>query len=285
MKKQFYILILSFCSVLSVFSQELKSYQIFNSKGKKITYAKMTKELQKYEVILFGELHNEPIAHWLQIKIVKDFHKAKHHFAIGLEMMERDVQPYLDDYLKGDITQKQFDSLGRLWHNYTTDYKPIVDYAKENKISVIASNIPRRYARKVYKYGLEALDSLPDADKKWIAPLPIKYDSELSQYKNMLKMNVHAGENFPKAQAIKDATMGYSIVEQLENNQKIIHLHGAYHSDFYQGIYWYVKQQRPEVKIAVISTVLQEQLQSIDKDSLKKADFIIVIDQDMTKTY
>lgn len=278
-------ILMFFCSIFLAFAQELKPYQIFTSKGKKTTYVKMLKELQKSDVVLFGELHNEPIAHWLQVELVKDFHDRKKSFSVALEMLERDNQDFLNDYLEDKITQKQFDTLVRLWSNYNTDYKPVVDYAKANKIKVIASNIPRRYAREVYKNGFEALDTLSDQVKKWIAPLPIKYDSELSQYKEMLSMNTHAGENFPKAQAIKDATMAYSILENLQKYQRVIHLNGAYHSDFYQGIYWYLKQEQPNIKIITISTVLQEQLEKLEKEFIQKADYIIVIDKDMTKTY
>lgn len=66
----------------------------------------------------------------------------------------------------------------------------------------------------VFREGFEALNSLPSNEKKWIAPLPIPYDSTLPGYVKMIEMmGGHGGENLPKAQALKDATMAHNILE------------------------------------------------------------------------
>jgi len=201
-------------------------------------------------------------------------------------MFEKDNQVELNRYLGGEIDQKTLDSTARLWNNYPTDYKPLVDFAKEHQIPFVASNIPRKYANMVYKKGLEALDTLPEAEKKWIAPLPIKYDSTLSQYQKMMEMmQGHGGDNFPKSQAIKDATMGHSIIDNLQENTIFIHYNGSFHSDFYQGIYWYIKQERPNTKLITIATVSQKNLDKLEPEHLGRADFIIVVDENMTKTF
>ncbi|MFA7445451.1 MAG: ChaN family lipoprotein [Flavobacteriaceae bacterium] len=270
---------------LSAIAQNGQAYQLFDTKGKKTTYKKLLKASDKAELILFGEYHDNPISHWLQLKLTKDLHQTQ-ALVLGAEMIERDNQPQLNQYLKGEINQKALDTLARLWNNHKTDYKPLVDFAKDNQIAFVASNIPRRYASQVYRGGFEALETLSVEEKSWIAPLPVKYDASLSQYQKMLEMaQGHGGDNLPKAQAIKDATMGYSIVENLKPNTVFIHFHGSYHSDFYEGIYWYVKQERPELKILTIATVSQKDLSKLEEEHLGKADFILVVDEDMTKTY
>ena len=270
---------------LSVFSQDKPAYQLFDSKGKKTTYKKLLKASENSELVLFGEYHDNPVSHWLQLALTKDLHQSK-LLVLGAEMIERDNQVQLNQYLSGEIDQKAFDTLARLWNNHKTDYKPLVDFAKENKLNFIATNIPRRYASMVYRGGFEVLDTLSGNQKDWIAPLPVKYDASLSQYQKMLEMaQGHGGDNLPKAQAVKDATMGYSIVENLKPNTVFIHYHGTYHSDFYQGIYWYVKQEKPNLKIVTIATVSQADLSKLEKEHLGRADFIIVVDEDMTKTY
>lgn len=283
MKKLFVwnVLLLS----VSVMAQNGQAYQLFNSKGKKTTYDKLIKASEKVELILFGEYHDNPISHWLQLKVTKELHQSN-SLVLGAEMIERDNQPQLDQYLKGEINQKGLDTLARLWNNHKTDYKPLVDFAKDNQLYFVATNIPRRYASMVYRGGFEALEALSPEEKVWIAPLPVKYDASLSQYQKMLEMaQGHGGDKLPKAQAIKDATMAYSIVENLKPNSIFIHYHGSYHSDFYEGIYWYVKQERPELKILTIATVTQKDLSQLEKEHLGKADFILVVDEDMTKTY
>lgn len=269
----------------STYSQDKPAYQLFDSKGKKTTYKKLVKASEKSELVLFGEYHDNPISHWLQLALTKDLFQTK-SLVLGAEMIERDNQLQLDQYLEGEINQKALDTLARLWNNYKTDYKPLVDFAKANQLKFIATNIPRRYASMVYRGGFEALDTLSSEQKKWIAPLPVKYDSSLSQYQKMLEMaQGHGGKNLPKAQAIKDATMAYSILENLKPNSIFIHYHGSYHSDFYEGIYWYIKQEQPTLKILTIATVSQSDLSSLEQEHLGRADFILVVDEDMTKTY
>jgi uncharacterized iron-regulated protein len=269
----------------SVMAQNGQAYQLFDSKGKKTSYNKLVKASQKTELILFGEFHDNPISHWLQLKLTKELHQSK-SLVLGAEMIERDNQQQLDQYLKGEINQKGLDTLARLWNNHKTDYKPLVDFAKDSQLAFVATNIPRRYASMVYRGGFEALEALSPEEKLWIAPLPVKYDASLSQYQQMLEMaQGHGGDKLPKAQAIKDATMAYSIVENLKPNSIFIHYHGSYHSDFYEGIYWYVKQERPELKIVTIATATQKDLSQLEKEHLGKADFILVVDEDMTKTY
>src|SRR5690606_4769434 len=159
---------------------------------------------------------------------------------LGAEMIEADNQKQLDDYLAGRISQKQFDTLARLWSNHKTDYKPLVDFAKDKKLKFVAANIPRRYASMVSKKGMESLDALTDEEKSWMMPLPMPYDANLPGYVNMMKMmGDHANENFPKAQAVKDATMAHFIIKNMQSGSVFIHYNGTYHSDNYEGIGWY----------------------------------------------
>lgn len=267
-------------------AQEVQAYQIYTKDGKKTTFKKLVKHALEQDVVLFGELHNSAIAHWLQLELVKALHE-RDSIALGAEMFETDNQDELNDYLSESINAKAFDTLARLWSNYQTDYRPVVDFAKDNNLPFIATNIPRRYASLVYHNGFEALDSLPDEEKAFIAPLPIAYDSSLPGYQKMLEMMPgHANENFPKAQAIKDATMAYFMYqEMIRTGNLFIHLNGAFHSNNFDGIYWYLKKLDGDMNIGTISTVLQSDVSKLSEDNEGLADFIIVVDEDVTSTY
>lgn len=279
------LIILVLCFAFTSFSQNKKGYRIFNKKGKEIKYSKMLKAMTSADIVLFGEFHNNPISHWLQIETTKDLFK-KRKIKLAAEMFEADNQDALNKYISGNINQKSFDTLARLWPNYKTDYAPLVNFAKENKVEFIAANIPRRYASLVSKKGFEVLDSLSGKEKSWIAPLPIEYDAELPGYKKMIEMmGGHGGANLPKAQASKDATMAYFILKNYNQNELIIHYNGAYHSDNYEGILWYLKRKEPTLKYVTITTVSQKDNFKLDKENLNKADFIICVDEDMTTTY
>lgn len=267
------------------YSQNKPAYQIFDANGKKVSYQKMLKQMSKAEIVLFGELHNNPIAHWLQIETLKDLHE-KRSLTLGAEMFEADNQHGIDEYLNSKISSKELGTLVRLWNNFSTDYKPLLDFAKKNNIKFIATNIPRTYANLVYKNGFQVLDTLSMVNKKWIAPLPIEYDAKLPGYQNILAMaGGHGGDNLPKAQAIKDATMAHFILLNREKDKLFIHYNGTYHSDFFEGIGWYLKRNNPTLNIITIATAEQGNLKYLEKDHKNKASFIIVVDEEMTKTY
>ena len=273
-----------FATILTV-AQDKKAYQIFDKNGKKTSYEKLLKAGEKADVVLFGEYHDNSVVHWLQLEFTKDLAQKK-DLVLGAEMLEADNQKQLDQYLKGEINQKQLDSSARLWKNYKTDYKPLVDFAKDKKINFIATNVPRRYASLVFKKDLVALDSLSALEKSWIAPLPIAFDINLPGYKGMMSMQGgHAGEKMPKAQAIKDATMAYFINKNRKENSIFVHYNGTYHSDNYEGINWYLRKLDSEIKIITIATVEQKDITKLEAEHYNKADFILVIDEDVTKTY
>ena len=273
--------------LVSVFAtaQDKQPYQLYTKDGKKTTYKKLLNAAEETDVLFFGEHHDNSLIHWLQLELTKDLAEER-ELVLGAEMIEADNQKQLDQYLRGEIDQKAFDTLARLWTNHKTDYKPLVDFAKENNIPFIATNIPRRYANKVYKGGFEALNTLTPEEKSWIAPLPIAYDANLPGYVKMMEMmGGHGGDNLPKSQAMKDATMGYFIAQNMRPGALFIHYNGTYHSDNFEGINWYLKREKPGVKIVTIAAVSQKDISKLEKENQRLADFILVVDEDMTKTY
>ncbi|HJV18721.1 MAG TPA: ChaN family lipoprotein [Sediminibacterium sp.] len=284
MKKQVLLLTL-LISASGIFAQGKTPYIIYNSKGRQVTYQKMIRILKEKDIVLFGEYHNNAIAHWLQLEVTKDLHQNR-QIILGAEMFEADNQDALNQYLSGKLSSRGLDSSARLWKNYTTDYAPLLNYAKSSQLPFIATNIPRKYAAMVSKGGFTRLDSLTEAEKKWIAPLPMAYDKNLPGYVKMMEMMAgHGSENMPKAQASKDATMAYFILRNLQAGSLFLHYNGSYHSDFYDGINWYLKREKPDLKYGTISTVSQKNIKSLLTENKGRADFIICVDEDMTNTY
>ena len=271
--------------------QDPAAYLLFNHKGEKVDYEQMKKKSAENEVVFFGELHNNPISHWLKLKLTSDLFDLKDgKLILGAEMFETDDQLVMDEYLSGKINSKNFEEEAKLWDNYSTDYKPLVEFAKTKKISFKATNVPRRYANLVFRTGLEGLTELSElARAQFLPPLPIPIDLALPTYKKMITMMGNHGsntsDNMVKAQAIKDATMGYSISNALKPNHLFIHFNGAYHSDEKEGILWYLNKYKPNLKILTISTVEQDKIDVLDPENFNKADFILVVPEKMTKTY
>ena len=261
------------------------AYVLYNATGKKVSYEKMLKHLNQQDVVLIGELHNNPISHWLELEITQAL-SEKRQLVLGAEMFERDNQAALTNYLQGKITAKGLDTSARLWKNYKTDYAPLVNLAKEKNLPFIATNVPRKYASQVSRGGFESLASLTSEEKSWIAPMPIAYDANLPGYQKMLKMmGEHTSPNMPKAQALKDATMAHFLFTNWNPGSLFIHYNGSYHSEYYEGISWYLKRSKADIKIAAIATVSQKEIDSLLPEHILKADYIICVEEDMTGTY
>lgn len=282
----FFLLLLSILSPLD--AQDKPAYILYNKNGKKVKHAKLLKALEATDVLLFGEIHNNPICHWLQLELSQELLERKgKQLVLGAEMFERDNQLLIDEYFSGMISQKYFEDECRLWDNYISSYKPLLEFAKENELRLIATNIPRRYANTVFKQGMEALDKLSPEAKSYIAPLPIEIDLELKGYKEMMEMmggHTEENANFPKAQAIKDATMAWFISQNFSPGNFFIHYNGSFHSDNFEGINWYLKKYRPELKIITIATALQADISKLDSENLNLADFILCIPENMCTT-
>lgn len=275
-------------------AQELKAFQFYNQKQKTVTFDKTVNALKKYDIVLFGEHHNNSINHWLQLRLTKALHeKVGDRLILGAEMFERDNQAVLDEYLNHKITVKELNENARLWTNNKTDYQPLVDFAKANKLRFIAANVPRRYASIVAKQGLDSLNTIHASELQWMAKIPFALDYNAPGYPEMLKMmGDHAGtkaKQFVAAQAIKDATMAESILNNYTQGQLFIHFHGDYHSKNYGGIYWYLKNARPDLKVAVIEVLESEgddlKINTSLLDAFVPTEFILVLPSDMTKTY
>lgn len=281
--------------LLAVFSSfKLRpAYQIFTGdKGKSVNFDKMMKGLRDADVVFFGENHDNSIGHWLQLQVLKELAVVTgKDVIVGAEMFEADVQLVLNEYLSGLIKQEHLEKEGKAWSNYKTDYAPIVDYARDNKLPFIATNIPRRYANMVARMGLDALEQLDAQGKEYIAPLPLAIDYELPGYKEVAEMMTghmggHGnGKNMVDAQAIKDATMAHFIAKNWSDGHVFYHLNGAFHTKNHEGIVYFLKKLKPDLNVITITMVDQENIEELHQDHHGLADFIIAIPGDMTKTY
>jgi uncharacterized iron-regulated protein len=273
-------------------AQDFPAYVIYTSNGKKTTFEKLVDASENKELVLFGEFHDNPISHWLQLELTKEMYaEVGSNLQLGFEMFEQDQQELLSQYVTGNLTAKQFKDTMRLWPNYETDYAPIVEFAKTNKLFCVASNVKRKYASLLFKKGRKSLDTLSTEVKAQMAPIDFIVDSSLSLYREVFimggHMGVNMGMNMVESQAFKDATMAQFILANPGRKAGTVHLHfnGAFHSDFHQGILWYVQQKQANIRVLTISTVTQADVRKLDKEHLGRADFIICVPESMTRTH
>ena len=273
-------------------AQGKPAYKLYKNNGKAAKYDKMIKDLAKSDMVFFGEYHDNPISHWLQLEMCKSFYAIKRdQLFLGAEMFESGSQLVIDEYLNGFYSEdKMIREIAQIWGNYQTDYKPLLDFAKENELRFIATNIPRRYASMINKMGMDALQKLSPEALKMIGPeLETYFDPTVKAYADMAEMmGGHVSVNMlhmQMAQASKDATMAHFSLKNYQPEDLLFHFEGSYHSNYGQGIIWWIHKIQPGLTIKSITTVMQSEWDDMTDDEKETiAQYIIVVADDMTKT-
>ncbi|MFD1315686.1 ChaN family lipoprotein [Namhaeicola litoreus] len=290
--KNIVLTFLNLALFIPLMAQQNPAYQIFDFKGKQTEYNEMLKELAKSDMVFFGEHHDNPISHWLELEVTQGlFEKTKGKLILGAEMFENGNQLVLNEYLSGFYEEdKMMPEVTQLWSNYETDYRALVQFAKENKIPFIATNIPRRYASMIYKGGIEALDQLSPEAKRMIGPELKKYfDPTVKAYAEMKdQMGGHVPPNMLNiqiSQASKDATMAHFIINSYEKKHVFLHYNGSYHSDNDQGIIWWINKIKPGYDIMSITTVNKSDWDKMDENEKReRADYYVVVPDNMPRS-
>ena len=241
----------------------------------------MLADLARADAVFIGEQHDDPNTHRLELAIVEGLARRGVPVIVSLEMFERDVQETLDRYTGGGISEQQFLKESRPWPRYATDYRPLVEFAKAGRRPVIASNVPRRIAADVGKKGLGAIDALgesrPLAARELACPPSGSYFDRFKA-----AMGAHAGttSNFYYAQCVKDETMGEAVADAFHKTTgrvTIVHVNGAFHSDFGEGAAESARRRMPGRRIAVVSVLPIADIDAIAPagDDLKRADYLL----------
>lgn len=267
-------------------------HRVYNSKSKRFTdlEALIHRIANDADVVFLGEFHNDPGTHRLQLAILEGVARRRRAAVLALEMFERDVQPQLDAYLRGEIGEADFTGSSRPWGNYTSDYRPLVELARAQQWPVVAGNVPRRLAQVVARRGLAALDSLPAADRAFAAQENLcPRDHYWERFRETMgDMSGHGMQLTPEqlqtmvwrtyeAQCVKDETMGEAIANVLATpNTLVIHANGAFHSDYHLGTVARVRRRAPRARVVVVSFVPASDLDAVNgRARRRQGDYIV----------
>jgi uncharacterized iron-regulated protein len=279
-----------------------KNYKIYSTKlAKEVDISDIVERMKDYDVLFYGEEHNDSVTHYLENKIFETLYQTYNsNITLSMEMFDRDVQPIMHEYLTSDVREKNFKKDARVWSNYK-DYRPMVEFCKINKLDVVCANAAGRYSNLVGRKGQKALMDLPLESKKYFAPLP--YDTASGKYYEKLvglfdngkekKKKQSANPNYEPfslvmAQSLWDATMAFSIADYLERNstKKVFQVNGRFHSDEGFAVVTQLKKYIPKVKTLVISSGSDKSFPNIDWGKFdNQGDYIIITDPNVPKTY
>jgi uncharacterized iron-regulated protein len=171
------------------------------------------------KVFFIGEIHDNFAHHYNQLNFIKELHKKYKYIAIGMEMFQKPFQSVLNDYIDGKISEIEMLEKTEYFDRWRFDfklYKPILDYAKKNRIKIIALNVPKEITKKISSEGLDNV-----TDKTYLAS---HLDFSNKEYENFLRkiFNRHKMskkfEYFYQAQVAWDETMAESAANFIKNN-------------------------------------------------------------------
>ncbi len=239
------------------------------------------------DVVFLGEKHDDSVGHSLQFDIFKaavEKYGANRKVSLSMEMFEKDTQIVVNEYLAGLISEKKFLDDARPWGNYKTDYRPLVELAKEKKLDVIAANSPRRYVNMVSRGGRETLNSLSKEAKSWLPPLPYFEPSTAysNKFKALMGPSPEAQMGIDKilaSQSLWDAGMSYSISQHIVKRGLIVHLNGSFHTESRLGTVEHLLKYKPKTKVLVVTMSYEDDFKTFDKAKFENlGDFVILTD-------
>jgi len=123
------------------------------------------------DAVYLGELHDRAYDHRAQLEILRELHARSPNIAIAMEMFYRPFQGAIDAYLAGDIDEAELverTEYETRWGYPWELYAPILRFARDRGIPVIAANVPIEITRQVAAGGL---DSLGPNDLQYAPPI------------------------------------------------------------------------------------------------------------------
>ncbi len=281
------------------------AYRVFTDAGAPSSLNGLVRAMAEADVVFLGEQHDDAVAHRLQAVLLAAAlrYDPDRGLAVALEMFERDVQGVLDEYLAGLVREQDFLDAARPWSTYATDYRPLVEFAREHGLPVVAANAPQRYVSRVSRLGPGSLDSLSAEAKATLPPLPVADPSPAlaGQFTALMEgmmghgsphgsdstgAPVHGSapsmENLLAAQNLRDASMADAVAGALDAHPGalVVHLNGTFHSEGGLGVPEHLARLRPGTRVLVVTMKPSASFPDLDPESFRTGGtgFVVVTD-------
>ena len=274
---------------------------INTSSGQRLSWNSFFDFVDDADVVLLGEQHDHAVGHAFQLAVVEDVMDKYPKSVLALEMLERDEQLRVDDYMEDFIDAKTLASitLSKNWGGsggWEAWYQPIIDATKDRGGSVVAANAPRRYVRLARIDGYERIDELPKERRRFI-----DYPEELSggRYRQRFwKLAAHDEDEgsedieidvttidpddplLPTFKSMQpwDATMAQSIVDaKPSGDHKVLLLVGQFHVEYDGGIVQELRKRMPNANVLVVS--VQREVPEEDWQSSPPISDVMVVER------
>jgi uncharacterized iron-regulated protein len=258
--------------------QNINNHRMYDlNREKELPMSSVLANLKKNQIVLLGELHAKRQHHEGQLAVIRALNEAGLRIAIGLEMFRNESQRALDQWISGQIDERQFEKIYYdNWNFPWQAYRGIFEYARNHQIPMIGLNVPREITRQVSRSGFK---SLSPQQKGKIAEVSCIVDQQYMNYiRKAFGSHSHGQLNFIyfcEAQLLWDSAMAvYSLAYLKKNPDSImVILTGTGHAQ--KGAVPRQIRERSNLSSAVI---LPEIPGRIDAETIshKEADYIML---------
>jgi len=209
------------CAVGVTASLRVENPQLYDlSENRSISLKQLAVELKTKKIVLVGEHHNNIRHHINQLEVIRALHEAGAKVAVGMEMFRSDSQKYLGQWVAGKIPEKEFEKIYYANWNYNWSlYRPILQYARENRIPVLGLNVSRKITRQVARQGFQSLNKEQRGKLKDVA---CRVDKVYMDFiKRAYGAHAHGNLNFEyfcESQLVWDNIMAINSLDYIRNN-------------------------------------------------------------------
>lgn len=238
------------------------------------------------DVVYVGESHDQRFTHLAQLEALKILASAKKNKVIvGFEMLNSGLQPVLDRYASGQISEQEFISQSDWKKEWGFDfglYKPLFDYIRKNKLQAAALNVPRAAIKKIARGGMGALSpeekkALPEEVSINHDPLYISYlRSAYSGHGDTPIMKTITWDNYLLSMAAWNEGMGHSAVKAIRKHKghAMLVIAGNGHVIYNAGIPFSIRTRLPGLEHLSVYTEDIEKAEDFRENPSPLADLI-----------
>jgi uncharacterized iron-regulated protein len=258
--------------------------------GTRLSFEELLDALAQADAVFLGESHIDETTHRVELGVYEGLlARRPREVVLAMEMFERDVQPALDAYLRGELDEAGFRAQSRPWGNYDTAYRPLIERAKAEAAPVVASNFPAPLRRKLDQAEgkLEALS----AEERALAPAELlantpaywrRVDNAIRGHAAMMGEKPAPDDpRLTSTQSLWDNTMGESCARALEQHPgaTVLHVNGGFHSEYWDGTARQLRLRNGKARIATVAIVPVTSPQSVELAGLPQADYVVLAEK------
>jgi len=256
--------------------------------GARVEFGAMLDALGAADAVFLGESHIDGTTHRVQLETYAGLLARRDgRVVLALEMFDRDVQPTLDAYVRGEIDEATFLAKSRPWSNYRTAYRPMIELARAERRPVVGSNFPATMRRRVATDGIGALS----AEERAFAPAELlantpaywrRVDNAVRGHAAMMGPPPAADDpRLESVQSLWDNSMGEAcaLALQAHSDHAVLHVNGGFHSEYWDGTVRQLRLRAPNARIATVAIVPTANPSAAEVEGVPVADFVVFAEE------